>query len=191
MYAVNIIAMLDPTNHMVYDLSDFLNNTLAIVAGALAGVAGYRLIPPLSPTLRARRQVAAGLRDLRRLAAGQWRPTAEMWQGRLYDRVIALPKAATPLQRGQLGTALGVGLAILQLRELAGAGGERDGVHRVLSALAAGYSEQARAGATVLVDRLASRPSAGDPVSVQRLCAYLDEIEEAMASHPAFFDGRG
>jgi uncharacterized membrane protein YccC len=187
----NLIPMLSPTNHMVYDLSAFLNNALAIVAGSLAGVAGYRLIPPLSPALRARRQVAAALRDLRRLAAGQWRPTAEIWGGRLYDRVIALPKATTPLQRGQLGTALGVGLAILQLRELAGAGGERDGVHRVLSALAAGDSEHARAGAAELFERLASQPSGGDPVSVQRLCAYLEEIEEALASHPAFFVGRG
>jgi len=191
MYAVNIIPMVSPTNHMVYDLSAFLNNALAIIAGSLAGVAGYRLIPPLSPALRARRQVAAALRDLHRLAAGQWRPSAETWEDRLYDRVIALPKAATPLQRGQLVTALGAGLEIRRLRELADAVGEQEGVHRVLSALAAGDSEQARAGATVLVDRLASRPSAGDPVSVQRLCASMREIEEALASHPAFFDGRG
>ena len=191
MYAVNIIAMLSPTNLMVYDLSAFLNNALAIVAGSLAGVAGYRLIPPLSPALRARRQVAAALRDLGRLAAGQWRPTAELWEGRLYDRMIAMPKVATPLQRGQLVTALGVGLAILQLRELAGAGGERDGVHRVLSALAAGDSEQARAGAAELVERLAPQAGANCPVNMQRLCAYLEGIEEALESHPAFFDGRG
>ncbi len=191
MYAVNIIPMLSPTNHMVYDLSAFLNNALAIVAGSLAGVAGYRLIPPLSPALRARRQVAAALRDLCRLAAGQWRPTAEIWEGRLYDRMIAMPKVATPLQRGQLVTALGAGLEIKRLRELADAAGARDGVHRVLSALAAGDPEQARADATGLVDRLASQPSAGDPVSVQRLSACLREIEEALASHPAFFDGRG
>ncbi|MDQ6867192.1 MAG: FUSC family protein [Pseudomonadota bacterium] len=190
-YSAFLVAMLSPTNRMVYDLAVFFNNDLAIVAGSIAGVAGYRLIPPLSPELRARRQVAAALRDLRRLAAGQWRPTAEIWEGRLYDRLIALPKAATPLQRGQLGTALGVGLAILQLRELAGAAGVRDGVHRVLSAVAAGDSEQARSGATALVDRLTSQPSADDPVSVQRLCAYLEEIEEALASHPAFFDRRG
>ncbi|MGH6834080.1 MAG: FUSC family protein [Methylocella sp.] len=187
----NLIPMLSPTNHMVYDLSAFLNNALAIVAGSLAGVAGYRLIPPLSPALRARRQVAAALRDLRRLAAGQWCPTAELWEGRLYDRLIAMPKVATPLQRGQLVTALGAGLAIRQLREMADAVGEQEGVHRVLSALAAGDSEQARAGATVLADRLASQASASDPVIMQRLCAYLREIEEALASHPAFFAGRG
>ena len=191
LYDVNIIPMLSPTNHMIYDLSAFLNNALAIVAGALAGVAGYRLIPPLSPALRARRQVAAALRDLRRLAAGRWRPTAEIWEGRLYDRMIALPKIATPLQRGQLVTALGVGLEIRRLRELADAVGEQEGVHRVLAALAAGDSEQARAGAAELVERLASQVGANGPVNMQRLCAYLEEIEEALASHPAFFDRRG
>ena len=127
----------------------------------------------------------------RRLAAGQWRPTAEIWERRLYDRMIAMSKVATPLQRGQLVTALGAGIEIRRLRELADAVGEQEGVHRVLSALAAGDSEQARAGATVLVDRLAPQAGANGPVNMQRLCAYLDEIEEALASHPAFFDRRG
>ena len=66
----------------------------------------------------------------------------EIWEDRLYDRMIALPKIATPLQRGQLVTALGAGLAIQQLQVLADSTAERDGVHRVLSRLAAGDSDQ-------------------------------------------------
>jgi hypothetical protein len=74
----------------------------------------------LSPALRARRQVVAALQDLQRLAAGHWSPPEEVWEIRLYDRMIGLPPSATLLQRGQLVTALGVGLAILPLRQLAG-----------------------------------------------------------------------
>ena len=191
LYEANFIPMLSPTNHMVYDLSAFLNNALAIVAGSLAGAALYQVIPPLAPTLRSRRQVAAALRDLRRLAAGQWRPPAEIWEDRLYDRMIALPKSATPLQRGQLVTALGAGLAIQQLQVLADTTAERDGVHRVLSRLAAGDSDQACAAVAEVIDRLASQTSAGDPVITQRFCAAMREIEDALASAPAFFAGRG
>ena len=191
LYEANFIPMLSPTNHMVYDLSAFLNNALAIVAGSLAGAALYQVIPPLAPALRSHRQVAAALRDLRRLAAGYWRPSAEIWEDRLYDRMIALPKSATPLQRGQLVTALGAGLAIQQLQVLADTTAERDGVHRVLSRLAAGDSDQACAAVAELVDHLAPQASAGGPVITQRFCAAMREIEDALASAPAFFAGRG
>jgi len=191
LYEANFIPMLSPTNHMVYDLSAFLNNALAIVAGSLAGAALYQVIPPLAPALRSHRQVAAALRDLRRLAAGYWRPSAEIWEDRLYDRMIALPKSATPLQRGQLVTALGAGLAIQQLQVLADTTAERDGVHRVLSRLAAGDSDQACAAVAEVIDRLSSQTSAGGPVITQRFCAAMREIEDALASAPAFFAGRG
>jgi uncharacterized membrane protein YccC len=62
LYEANFIPMLSSTNHMVYDLSAFLNNALAIVEGSLAGAALYQLIPPLAPALRASRLVAAALR---------------------------------------------------------------------------------------------------------------------------------
>ena len=96
LYDVNIIPMLSPANTMIYDLPAFVNNGLAIVAGSIAGSALYQLIPPLPPALRARRQVAAALHDLLRLAADRWRPLAETWEVRLYDRMIALPKSQRP-----------------------------------------------------------------------------------------------
>jgi uncharacterized membrane protein YccC len=190
-YSAFLIAMLGPTNQMVYDLAAFLNNALAIVAGSIAGVAGYRLIPPLSPALRARRHVAAALRDLRRLAAGRWRPSADVWELRLYDRTIALPHDATPLQRGQLVTALGVGLAILPLRALAAATGEQEGVQRMLSALAAGDLDHVRASAAEIADCVAPQAGADGEFEVQRFCACVRQIEEALSSHPEFFSGRG
>jgi uncharacterized membrane protein YccC len=188
-YCAYLMAMLTPTNQMVYDLSAFLNNLVAIVAGAQLGVAGYRLIPPLSPAFRARRQLAAALRDLRRLAAGHWRPPPQMWELRLYDRLIALPNDSTPLQRGQLVTALGVGLAILQLREAADEALEKHSVQRVLSELATGDAEEARTAAAALADRLAPVAIATNPIA-QRVCAELGQIQEALLSHPEFFSGK-
>ena len=105
--------------------------------------------------------------------------------------MIALPKIATPLQRGQLVTALGTGLAIRQVRDLADTAGERDGADRVLSLLATGDPDQVRAAAAGIVARLAPRAGEGSPVAVQRFCAAMREIEEALTSNPAFFAGRG
>jgi hypothetical protein len=90
-----------------------------------------------------------------------------------------------------LVTALGAGLAIRQLQDLADTTAERDGVHRMLSRIAAGDSEQARMDAAVLVDRLASQASAESPIIMQRFCAYIREVEEALMSQPEFFAGRG
>lgn len=191
LYDVNLIPMLSPTNHMVYDLSAFLNNGLAIVSGSIAGAALYQLLPPLPPALRARRQVAAALHDLHRLAAGNWRPPADIWEDRLYDRMIALPKAATPRQRGQLVTALGTGLAIAQVRDLADTVGERDAAGQVLSLLTTGNPDQMRAAAAGIVARLAPQAGRGSQITVQRFCTAMREIEEALTSDPAFFSGRG
>jgi uncharacterized membrane protein YccC len=191
LYSVNIIPMLSPTNRMVYDLQDFLNNALAIVVGSIAGMAGYRLIPPLSPALRARRQVVAALQDLQRLAAGHWSPPDEVWEVRLYDRMIALPPSTTLLQRGQLVTALGVGLAILPLRQLAAAVGEEEGVQQMLSALAEGNLKQTEIGAAEIADRRAPEARSNGDIAMQRFCACIRQIEEALSFHPEFFSGRG
>lgn len=190
LYQANIVPMMSPENLMVYDLRSFLNNALAIVTASLAGAAGYRLLPPLSPAVRARRQLAAALRDLRRLARGRWRPSAATWEERLYDRMIALPSSATPLQRGQIITVLGAGLAIRQLWNFIAAK-EGEGSEQVLSMLAAGQMEEARAAAGALVDRLAPQAQDDRSMILQRFCAALREIEEALAAHPAFFAGRG
>jgi uncharacterized membrane protein YccC len=191
LYDVNLIPMLSPTNHMVYDLSAFLNNGLAIVSGSIAGAALYQLIPPLPPALRARRQIAAALHDLHRLAAGHWRPPADVWEDRLYDRMIALPKAATPRQRSQLVTALGTGLAIAQVRDLADTVGERDAAALVLSLLTTGNPDQTRAAAAGIAARLAPQAGQGSPITVQRFCTAMREIEESLVSDPVFFAGRG
>ena len=73
--------LLSPTNQMNYDTVQFYNAALAIVVGCSVAPLAFRLLPPLSPELRARRLLALTLRDLRRLAVASQLPRLEDWEG--------------------------------------------------------------------------------------------------------------
>ena len=75
--------LLAPTNEMSYDTAQFYNTALSIVAGCGVAPLAFRLLPPLSPALRARRLLALTLRDLRRLAIAPVLPRSEDWEGRM------------------------------------------------------------------------------------------------------------
>jgi uncharacterized membrane protein YccC len=101
------IPLVAPENQIIYDTQQFYNSALAIVAGAGAATLAFRLLPPLSPALRARRLLALTLRDLRRLPTAPILPTRGRWQSNVYSRLSVLPEQAEPLQRAQLLAALG------------------------------------------------------------------------------------
>jgi uncharacterized membrane protein YccC len=94
--AANFIPVLAPTNQMTYDTVSFYNNALAIVTGLGIAAFSFTLLPPLSPAYRARRLLAAGLRDLRRLILRPRGRTVEDWESRGQGRLSALPDQATP-----------------------------------------------------------------------------------------------
>ena len=94
--------LLAPANQMTYDIQQFYNTALAIIAGSGAAALSFRLMPPLSSAFRTRRLLAPTLRDLRRLAPGPIPRTPEDWEGRVYGRFTVLPDEALPLQRSQL-----------------------------------------------------------------------------------------
>ena len=56
--------------------------------------------------------------------------------------------------------------------------------------LATGNPDQTRAAAAAIIARLAPRAGQDGEVEVQRFCAAMREIEEALTSDPAFFAGR-
>lgn len=116
---LNFIPFLAPANPMTYDTQQFYNSALAIVIGFGAGALSFRLLPPLSPTFRARRLLTLTLRDLRRLATGSSSRGADEWEGRVYSRLSVLPEEAEPAQRAQLVAALSVGTEIIRLRRIA------------------------------------------------------------------------
>src|SRR5262249_53495936 len=117
--AFNFVAVLAPANVMSYDTAQFYNTALGIFAGAATAALGFRLLPQLSPALRARRLLAFTWSALRRLASATLPPRLEDWDSRMIGRLAAVPDQAEPLQRARLLAALSVGHEIIRLRHLA------------------------------------------------------------------------
>src|SRR5262249_21229648 len=158
--AGNFMPLLAPANEMTYDPAQFANIALAILGGSGVAALAFRLLPPLSPPLRAARLVALTVRDLRNLAVGAVPATPAPWEGLVYARLSALPAEATLRQRGALIASLSVGIAIVHLRGGGGALGVASDVDRALTAFACGKATLAAACFEQLDRRLAMRPGA-------------------------------
>src|SRR5271166_611208 len=176
--------LLAPTNPMSYDTQQFYNAALATVAGLGAAALSFRLMPPLSPMLRARRLLALTLRDLRRLATG-WIPrSAEGWEGRVYSRLSVLPDAAEPLQRSELVAALSVGIEIIRLRRICRRFDLGSHLDAALETMARGDSAMTIVRLTRLDEALAARPGA----AALRARSTILAMSEALTQHAAYFD---
>ena len=156
----NFMPLLAPTNEMSYDTAAFYNSALAIVVGCVIAPLSFRLLPPLSPSLRAGQLLALTLRDLRRLAIGPLPRRPEAWQGGLYGRLEALPEQAEPLQRAHLLAALSVGEDIMQLRAISPLLDLGPELGAALAALAQSDCAAATTWLARLDHRLASAPGA-------------------------------
>jgi uncharacterized membrane protein YccC len=187
--AVYLVPLLAPANQMSYDILQFYNGALAIVAGVGAAALAYRLLPPLSPPLRTRRLLALTLRDLRRLTTGPIPRTTNEWEARIYGRLSALPEQADPLQRAQLLAALSVGTEIIRLRRVARRFELHAELDAALAALARGDSSAATERLARYDKRLAGLPGT-EPGATVRLRARSSILTmlEALAQHPAYFD---
>ncbi|WP_426418959.1 FUSC family protein [Bradyrhizobium genosp. A] len=185
--AGNLLPVLAPANQMSYDMVQFYNAALAIVAGCGVAALSFRLLPPLSPAARSRRLLALTRRDLRNLAAGALQRGD--WEGRICTRLAALPDQAEPLQRAQLVTALSVGVDIIQLRQIAPQLGPLSELDEALGALARGDSAAATAQLTRLDEHLASF-SECDKQSylVMRERGRILGLCDALVQHRDYFD---
>jgi uncharacterized membrane protein YccC len=184
----NFMPLLAPTNPMSYDTAQFYNTALAIVSGSAVAPLAFCLLPPLSPTLRARRLLALALRDLRRLAIDTLLPRAEDWESRIYGRLAALPDQAEPLQRARLVAALSVGTEIIQLRHMAPGLGVAAELDTTLEAFARGNSTIAVARLREL-DRRLARDAHAEPEAaiVLRMRARIRVMSEALSGHGSYF----
>jgi len=146
-------------------------------------------LPPLSPSLRARRLLALTLRDLRRLAIGPLPRRPEAWQGRLYARLEALPDQAEPLQRAHLLAAHSVGDDIMQLRTISPLLDLDPELGAALASLAQGDCAVATKWLARLEHRLASAPGT-EPEAVVALQARarILALSEALAGHADYFE---
>jgi uncharacterized membrane protein YccC len=181
--AFNFVPLLAPANQMSYDIGQFYNAALAIVAGTGIGALAFRLLPPLSPAFRARRLLALSLRDLRRLATGH---IPGDWAGRIHGRLSAMPEAATPLQRAQLLAGLAVGSEILRLRPVARRLGLGAACEGAFAAVARGNSAAAVARLAGLDAALAREAGAGP--EALRARGSLLAMSEALTQHAVYFD---
>jgi uncharacterized membrane protein YccC len=181
--------LLAPTNEMSYDTAQFYNASLAVVAGCVAAALSLALLPPLSPSVRARRLLALTLRDLRRLAIAPRSPSSNRWEGQMYARLAAMPDQAEPLQRARLLAALSVGIEFIQLRSAASRLGVVEELDAALRSFAAGGGATAVSRLRDIDRRLTSDSNAslGEPVTV-RARARLLIVSEALVEHASYFD---
>ena len=176
--------LLAPTNQMNYDTLQFYNAASATVAGVGAAALSFRLLPPLSPMLRARRLLALTLRDLRRLATGSTPRSPDAWEECVYSRLSVLPDAAEPLQ---LVAALSVGTEIVHLRRTCRRFDLGSHLDAALEAMARGDSAMTIVPLTRLDEALAAHPGA----AALRARGSILAISEALTQHAGYFDAGG
>jgi len=183
---MGFVPILQPTNPETYDTQLFYNIGLAIVAGMGAAALSFRLLPPLSPTVRTRRLLSLTLRDLRRLAKGR---TQRDWEGHVIARLTVMPNEATPLQRARLLAAFAVGSEIILLRHVMhqfGLGANLDGA---FEAVAEGHSASAIERLSRLDEEfsgdIARGPRTQDVLQVR---GSILVVLETLTKHAAYFD---
>jgi len=184
----NFIPLLAPANPMSYDPAQFFNAALAIATGSIVAATSFRLLPPLSPAVRARRLLALTLRDLHRLAAGAVPATTDHWESRTFGRLAVLPDRADPLQRAQLVAALSVGSEVIRLRQRGADLALDRELDTALQALVQGNVAIAIARLEMLDHRLAARAGDGPAApDILRARGSILVISEALAQHPSYF----
>jgi uncharacterized membrane protein YccC len=185
----NFVPLLAPANPMSYDTVQFYNTALALIVGCGIGALSFRLVPPLSPELRAERLLAFALRNLRRLATTAVLPRRDDWEERMYHRLVALPDSTEPLKRAQLMATLSVGTAIIQLRRTGPQLGLKPELDSAFVAFAQGRSAAASAQLERLDDRLASVAEADAQTSLAtRARGRILLVRDALSQHRVYFE---
>ena len=182
---MNFVPLVAPSNEISFDTVAFANSALGIVGGCMAGAIALTVIPPVPMRIRADRLIGLTLRDLRRMAAGRRRLSAEDWENRVYARLIALPEDVDPAYGLRLVAALSVGLQVIRLKNLPDRP-DRLGqdIDETLRALAAGDRSAMMAGLD-RVDRSAAA-SASDRVTL-RIRTAIQVIRDVMPRHGGDF----
>jgi uncharacterized membrane protein YccC len=185
----NVVPMLNITNAMSYDASQFWNGAIAILAGIAVGAVAMLIIPQLSPAIRTQRLLALTLADLRRLARRASPGRQDDWESRGVARLLAMPEEAEPVDRAELASAVSVGREIVRLRRVAPRFAPIATVDAALQALAEGRSGEAIGRLKDLDRRIAALPPArsGGRVRVS-LRASILVISGQLSEYAGYFD---
>jgi len=186
---VTFVPLLQPANQASYDTEQFYNTALAIVAGVGLAALAFRLLPPLSPAQRIHRLLILTLRDLRRLMRSSIPSAAREWEGRIHDRLSAMPDQAEPLERAELLAALSMGTKIIRLRHFARRSDLESCLDAALYAAARGQSLVAIQRLDQLDRMLAEVPNTKPGARVRlRARGRALAMSESLAQHAAYFD---
>jgi uncharacterized membrane protein YccC len=189
---VNFVALLAIENLASYDTAQFYNSALALFAGSVIAALAFRVLPPLSPTVRTVRILALTRRDLRRLAC---RPTAYRpgdWERHVYARISVLPDSAVPLQRAQMVAALAVGTEMTRLYRFAQRLGLVAELKPAFEALARGQSAVTTAELSKFDQALVGTPCVqAGPRLVMHARGNVLALSEVLGQYATFFDAGG
>lgn len=191
--------VVQPANPMVYNLSDSLNLSLAVLVGIFCGTLSYVLIFPPNP-LSARKYVTHRIRlGLEQIARRNPIPPFSFWETRMYDRVIRLydpqnPSGTTTDEWLEAGLgAITLGNEILRLRhwletEL-NSGGLQTAIKEVVASFGTFLTrpQHAIAEVKVSIEKIVDLdPGAGreDRRCWARVVGALQEIDIYLARHP-------
>jgi uncharacterized membrane protein YccC len=189
--AANFIPLLGPSNPMAYDLQGFYNSAVALLCGVAFAMLAMRLLPPMSPEMRARRLLALTLRDLRRLTRGKLPRSSGGWEGRVYGRLSAIPDSVDRLQAARLAAALSVGSEIIRLRRIA----PRFALGAELAAMMAAITAGNSSVVILELDRF-DRALAKVPVVLPgaklrlRARGTVRSIADSLTQHASYFDAK-
>ena len=198
--AANLMPMLAIEDVPHYEADRVFNTALAVLVGVLIGATFLRLIPPLTPERRTARLLARSLAELKSLAAGRLRDSAESWRRRLSHRLTALPPQATLEESAELLAVLAAGESALRLRATAGlarpellaralaalAGAAISDAREALAELAAAQSPHSRNGEPG-GERRRIRDRRRDPTPGSDPAVEAILMSDALGRHPRFF----
>ena len=187
---VNFVALLAPENLTSYDTAQFYNSALGLFAGSVVAALAFRVLPPLSPSVRTTRLLTLTLRDLRQFARSptSYRLPGE-WERRVYARISVLPDSALPQQRAQIVAALAVGTELTQLHRMASRLKLGAQLEPAFKALAQGRSAAAAAELVRFDHTLAGSSST---LQAQRLVLHARgnvlALSEVLTQYESYFD---
>ena len=185
----NVVPMVNITNAMSFDASQFWNGATAILAGVGCGALAMLIVPQLSPAIRTQRLLALTLADLRRLARRASPGRQDDWEIRGISRLLAMPDEAEPAERAELASAVAVGKEIVRLRHVAPRFVPVAMVDAALQALAEARSGEAIRRLKELDRQIAALPPAksGDRILLS-LRASILAISGQLSEYSRYFD---
>ncbi len=183
----NFVPLLNVTNGMTFDGSQFWNGAIAILGGIAAGAVAMRIIPPVSPEIRTQRLLSLTLMDFRRLVRRASPGRAEDWERKGFARLLAMPDKAGAQERAELAGMVAVGKEIVRLRHIAPRFVSTEMVDAALVALAEGRSSDAIARLGDIDRQVAALPRARTRVLLS-LRAGILAISGQLSEFASCFD---